>query len=191
MRELEQRPDLSEIVYSLSDVEETPYALCRFLRSTKFDVPVLLQRLEDLLPDFQQANANNFFPDLSEVLNGAPLYAFLKFYPFLSSGHAKNGCPVNYFRVGQIQAQMLFSIVDLAAFEAFMWNQNFHAFQQHVQKQQNQNIVRMETIAILDLSGLTYAAASSQEAMDAVKLASKIGNYFPEVRVSFVLSSSN
>lgn len=163
-------------------MEEAPYALCRFLRSTKFDVSLLLQRLEELAPDFQRAIANHFFPDLSEVMNGAPLYAFLKFYPFLTSGHAKNGCPVNYFRVGQIQAQMLFSIVDFAAFEAFMWHQSVHTFRKHVQDQHNENIVRMESITVLDLSGLTYAAASSQEAMDAVKLASKIGNYFPEVR---------
>jgi len=179
-RELKRRPDLSDIVYSLSEIEDTPYALCRFLRSTKFDLALLLQRLESLAPDFQYAHANNFFPNLSEVMNGAPLYAFLKFYPFLSCGHAKNGCPVNYFQVGKIQAQMLFSIVDFASFEAFMWNHSFHAFQKHVKEQHNENIVRMETITVLDLSGLTYAAASSQEAMDAVKLATKIGNYFPE-----------
>lgn len=163
-------------------MEDAPYALCRFLRSTKFDVPTVLQRLESLAPGFQYPREKDFFPDLSLVMNGAPLYAFLKFYPFLTCGHAKNGCPVNYFLVGQIQAQMLFSLVDVAAFEAFMWHQSVHAFRKHIQDQQNPNIVRMESIAVLDLSGLTYAAASSPEAMDAVKLASKIGDYFPEVR---------
>lgn len=152
------------------------------MRSTKFDVPILLQRLESLAPEFQNAREKDFFPDLSLVMNGAPIYAFLKFYPFLSSGHAKNGCPVNYFLVGQIQAPMIFSLVDMAAFEAFMWHQSFHAFKKNIQDQNNPNIVRMESITVLDLSGLTYAAASSPEATDAVKLASKIGDYFPEVR---------
>ena len=38
---------------------------------------------------------------------------------------------------------------------------------------------------MMDLEGLTYSAASSSEALDAVKLASKVGDYFPEVIVQW------
>jgi hypothetical protein len=39
----------------------------------------------------------------------------------------------------------------------------------------------MESITIVDLKGLSTAALSS-EAMDVVKLAGQVGDFFPEVR---------
>lgn len=185
-RELKQRPDLAEIVYSLRSVEEAPYALCRFLRATKFQVDNLLQRLDSLKQDFHYAKTEHFYPDLAQIMDPTPLYAFLTCYPFLTSGRAKNGCPVNYFAVGKIQAQALYSMVPRSAFEAFMWHQSVHAFSRNVQQSmdENPNFVRMESVTVLDLAGLTYASASSSEATDAIQLASHIGDCFPEVHTT-------
>ena len=185
VQELQKRPDLANIVYSLRHVEESPYALCRFLRATKFQVPALMERLEKQLPDFQVAQAANFYPHLQDAMtHNAPLFAFFTCYPFVTTGRAKNGCPVNYFSVGKIQAQALFSVVTFDSFQKFMWHQSYHAFSRNVQAsmKENPNVVRMESITVLDLAGLTYAQASSSEAMDAIQVASRIGDNFPEVR---------
>jgi hypothetical protein len=37
----------------------------------------------------------------------------------------------------------------------------------------------MEGITVLDLTGLSYSAAKVPEAMDILKLAGKVGDYFP------------
>jgi hypothetical protein len=172
----------------LRDVEEQPYAICRWLRAVKFDSQALLERLEEGKEDFLKAKAQDFYPEIETTLQ-APVTAFLKQYPFITSGRAKNGCPVNYFRVGKINAEGILSLVTFEKFEAFMWHQSYHLFQKNVRASQakDPNVVRMESITVMDLEGLSYSAAMSAEAMDTVKLATKVGDYFPEVR-TYVMS---
>jgi hypothetical protein len=169
----------------LRDVEEQAYAICRWLRAVKFDSQALLERLEAGNAAFLKAKANHFYPDLEATLH-APVPVFLKQYPFVTSGRAKNGCPVNYFRAGKINAEGILSLVTFETFEAFMWHQSYHTFQTSIRASQatDPNVVRMESVTVLDLEGLSYSAAMSAEAMDTVKLASKVGDYFPEVRLT-------
>ena len=58
---------LYQQIYSLRDVEEEPYALCRWLRATKFNADELLKRLEDGKGTFQKAYENNFYPGTHTV----------------------------------------------------------------------------------------------------------------------------
>lgn len=57
-----------------------------------------------------------------------------------------------------------------------------YKFKQEIRKAQelDPDFVRVEGINILDLSGLSAAALSS-DTIDVVKLASKISDFFPEV----------
>jgi hypothetical protein len=167
----------------MKGVEEQAYSICRWLRAVKFDSQALLERLEEGKEAFLNAKANAFYPNIQTTLQ-APVAVFLKQYPFITSGRAKNGCPVNYFRVGKINAEGILSLVTFEKFEAFMWHQSYHQFQKNIRASQakDPNVVRMESITVMDLEGLSYSSAMSAEAMDTVKLASKVGDYFPEVR---------
>jgi hypothetical protein len=78
------------MVYSLRNVEEEPYALCRFLRPAKFDADKMLERLEKSKDRWNEAKAQDFYPNL-ELALGVPLGVFISQYPFVTCGHAKNG----------------------------------------------------------------------------------------------------
>jgi hypothetical protein len=165
----------------LRNVEEEPYAICRFLRATKFDADKILERLEDNKTMWKRAHADHFYPDISNALN-CPFSVFLTQYPFLAIGRGKNACPVNYFQAGKVHPEGMFCATTVQKVEAYFWHQFVHGFQKEVQKSlvQNPNLVRMEGINILDLKGLS-ASAISTETLEVVKLASKIADFFPEV----------
>jgi hypothetical protein len=95
---------VTEQVYSLRDVEEEAYTICRWLRATKFDADKILERLEENKGMFLEARAAKFYPEISESL-GCPFPVFLSQYPFLTIGNGKNGCPVNYFHAGGINPE--------------------------------------------------------------------------------------
>ena len=63
-----------------------------------------------------------------------------------------------------------------------------YKFKQEIRKAQERDpdFVRVEGINILDLQGLSASALSS-ETIDVVKLASKISDFFPEVRSTLQL----
>jgi CRAL/TRIO, N-terminal domain len=58
----ERDPACAEMVYSLQDVEDEPYALCRFLRATKFNADVMLQRLESNKDKWEAVKKDQFYP---------------------------------------------------------------------------------------------------------------------------------
>ena len=66
----------------------------------------------------------------------------------------------------------------------YFWWSFMHKFKEEIRKAQSRDpdFVRIEGINILDLEGLS-ASALSQETMDVIQLASKISDFFPEVRV--------
>jgi hypothetical protein len=131
---------------------------------------------------WKRAHADNFYPDISNALN-CPFSVFLTQYPFLAIGRGKNACPVNYFQAGKVHPEGMFCATTVQKVEAYFWHQFVHGFQKEVQKSlvQNPNLVRMEGINIIDLKGLSASAISS-ETLEVVKLASKIADFFPEVR---------
>ena len=74
----------------------------------------------------------------------APMAAFLSQYPFVTSGRAKNGCPVNYFGAGKVNAEGILSLTSMEGFEAFLWHQFYYIFQNNIRQAQklDPNIVR-------------------------------------------------
>lgn len=178
-------PAISEQVYSFRDVEEEPYTICRWLRATKFKADEILQRLEENQPLFETARDNDFYPDVSKAI-GAPFSVFLSQYPFLPIGRGKNGCPVNYFLAGRINPEGIMSLTTAEMLQGYFWWSFMYKFKQEIRKAQAEDpdFVRVEGINILDLKGLSAAALSS-ETIDVVKLASKISDFFPEVRTLY------
>jgi hypothetical protein len=123
-----------------------------------------------------------FFQDVSKTI-GAPFSVFLSQYPFLPIGRAKNGCPVNYFLAGKINPEGILSLSTPERLQGYFWWSFMYKFKQEIRKAQERDpdFVRVEGINILDLQGLSASALSS-ETIDVVKLASKISDFFPEVR---------
>ena len=58
----EMDPGIHEQVYSLRDVEEEPYTICRWLRATKFKADDILNRIKENQPIFEAAREKDFYP---------------------------------------------------------------------------------------------------------------------------------
>lgn len=183
VRELRKRDvAVGEQVYSLRDIEEEPYAICRFLRATKFDVDKILERLEVNKKLWLYAKAKKFYPDVSQAV-GAPFSIFLSQYPNVPAGRARNGCPVNYFLAGKIQPEGLLCVTTVEQTQGYFWNQFMHKFVKEITfaQQADPNFVRCEGIQVIDLQGLS-SNALTPDTFDVIKIAGKISEFFPEVR---------
>ena len=55
-----------------------------------------------------------------------------------------------------------------------------------ITQQMNEDFCRCEGINVLDLSGLSASALTS-ETMEVIKIASKVSDFFPEVRITYFL----
>jgi hypothetical protein len=172
---------LSEQVYSFRDIEEEPYTICRWLRATKFDAAKILQRLTDNQELFNEAKDNEFYPHIESAI-GAPLSVFLSQYPFLAVGRGKNGCPVNYFLAGKINPEGILCMTTVERLRSYFWYTFMWKFKSEIRqaKEADPDFVRVEGINIVDLTGLS-ASAMTSETMEVIKAASKISDFFPEV----------
>ena len=174
--------EISEQIYSMRDVEEQPYTICRWVRATKFDADAILKRCVENQPLFEEAKEHSFYgPDLEDHL-GCPYSVFLSQYPFLAIGKGKNGCPVNYFSVGKVNPEGIMCLVTMNQLKRYFWYSFMYSFKDHIRATQKDHpdFCRCEGINVMDLNGLSSSALSS-ETMEVVKIASKISDFFPEV----------
>jgi hypothetical protein len=134
-------------------------------------------------PLFDEAKEVEFFgPDLEEHL-GCPFSVFLSQYPFLPIGCGKNGSPVNYFNVGRVNPEGIMCLITLDKLKSYFWYSFMYSFKDNVRASQavNPDFCRCEGINVMDLGGLS-ASALTTETMEVMKMASKISDFFPEVR---------
>eukprot|EP00978_Attheya_sp_CCMP212_P019414 scaffold54396_cov45-Attheya_sp.AAC.1 len=154
-RELEVRDHVyKQIVHQYVDigVEEEAYALCRFLRARKYEPEKVFELLDEGKEGWREAQALNFFPDPEESM-GVSLSLFLKQYPYVFHGNAKNGCPVSYLQAGHLDAED--------------------------GRTKNPNFRRCEAVNVLDLKGLTRSQINS-DSLDVFKVVGQITKSFPE-----------
>eukprot|EP00532_Pseudo-nitzschia_australis_P004986 CAMPEP_0168202500 /NCGR_PEP_ID=MMETSP0139_2-20121125/24308_1 /TAXON_ID=44445 /ORGANISM="Pseudo-nitzschia australis, Strain 10249 10 AB" /LENGTH=719 /DNA_ID=CAMNT_0008128197 /DNA_START=164 /DNA_END=2323 /DNA_ORIENTATION=- len=174
-------PAVAEQVYSLRDIEDQPYTICRWLRATKFDADAILTRLAENQFLFEQAKAHNFYgPDIEDHL-GCPLSVFLSQYPFLSVGRGRNGSPINYFLAGKINPEGIMALCTIEQLTCYFWFSFMYKMkdEMRITQQMNEDFCRCEGINVLDLSGLSASALTS-ETMEVIKIASKVSDFFPE-----------
>jgi hypothetical protein len=178
-----------EQVYSLRDIEETPYTICRWLRATKFNSNEILQRLQDNQYMFDEAKEHQFYgPNISQYMNNCPLSVFLSQYPFLPLGRGYNGCPVNYFLAGKINPEGILCLCTISQLKNYFWYSFMYKMKIEMKESQKQNIdfCKCEGINVLDLKGLSTSSLTS-ETMNVIKLSSKISDFFPEVCMVFTI----
>eukprot|EP00525_Craspedostauros_australis_P008414 CAMPEP_0198127526 /NCGR_PEP_ID=MMETSP1442-20131203/47344_1 /TAXON_ID= /ORGANISM="Craspedostauros australis, Strain CCMP3328" /LENGTH=408 /DNA_ID=CAMNT_0043787509 /DNA_START=159 /DNA_END=1385 /DNA_ORIENTATION=+ len=169
------------MVYMFSEIEEEPFALCRFLRANKFVAADTLQRLRGESSSWEKARANDMYPQV-EIALDCPKSLFLSQYPVKYIGQAKNGCPVSYLRAGRIQPEGLLCVTTIEKASNFFWHQSYHAFIHAMKRSQkiHPNVCRMEVVVVLDLDGISASTLASPDAMECVKLAGSVGDSFPE-----------
>lgn len=170
-----------EIVEAFHSVEEEPYALCRFLRARKFDVDAVMEMVEQGVEIWKEGKKHNFFPD-ANVAVGNPISVLRTQYPVVYSGIAKNGCPVSYFKAGQISVEGVECVTTLEKLTNLGWHQMIYTFPKQIAKAQkiDSDIVRCESVAVVDLKGLK-ASSLNARTLDVMKSMAKINQCFPEV----------
>ena len=179
---------LYDMVYQFRQVEDVPYALCRFLRSTKFQSNKLLKKLQTLKKGWKQAAAQDFYPDPAKAL-GVPMPIFLQMYPFVYYGNAKNGCPVSYLKAGHIQTEGMASVTTVERMEAFFWHSFAHTLVHHLERAKalhHPNFCRAEFIQVTDLKGISRAQCTA-DALQVVQMSAQVGECFPETLHSMIL----
>ena len=130
---------VAEQIYSMRDIEDQPYTICRWLRATKFNADEILARCVENQPLFDEAKEKEFYgPDLEEHL-GCPLSVFLSQYPFLSIGMGKNGSPVNYFNLGNINPEGIMCLVTMEQLKSYYWYNFMHDFKDKIRASQAKN----------------------------------------------------
>ena len=143
-----------------------------------------------LLLDWSITNAHSFLScrvlllwctDVTKAI-GAPFSVYLSQYPLLPIGRGKNGCPVNYFQAGKLNPEGIFTLTTLPKVQGYFWWTFMWKMKEEIINSQNldPDFVRVEGINVVDLNGLSAAALTS-EAMEVIKIASKISDFFPEV----------
>ena len=183
-------PAVAEQVYSFRDIEDVPYTICRWLRATKFNADDILTRLAENQQLFEEAQQHDFYgPNIEDHLGGCPFSVFLSQYPLLAVGRGKNGAPVNYFLAGKINPEGILAMCTIDQMKAYFWFSFMYKFKDEMRSTQLQNkdFCRCEGINVFDLSGLSASALTHHETMEVIKLASKVSDFFPEVRYYDVL----
>ena len=73
--------------------------------------------------------------DVSQAI-GAPISLVRTQYPFLYHGLARNGCPVSYFKAGQVSVEGLECLIELDDILYTAWNSMMHIFPAQLAKAQ-------------------------------------------------------
>ena len=180
-REIHRRKgNLYDIVYSMKGIEQEPYTICRYMRAHKFDAERVLDHLENIQDQWEDAKAHDFHRDIDSAL-GVPLVLFLQHYPYFYHGNAKNGCPVNYFKAGKLESEALLAMVSPEVSTRYFWHIFYYTFRENMifAKERNPDFVRCESINVVDLKGVSSNQLTS-EAVECLRGVSKIVEFFPE-----------
>ena len=179
--ELQKRdPIYYQIVRSFSAIEKEAYALCRFLRARKFDVEKVFELLDEAKKHYTNAKQNDFYPDLEQSL-GVSRPVFLSQYPAVFAGNAKNGCPVMYLKVGDIQPPGIKCIVTFDKVDCFFWNDIMYSLVGALKEGRriNPQFSRTENITVYDLKGISRSIAD-KDAFEMIKIGNNVMTSFPE-----------
>mmetsp|Transcript_19979 Transcript_19979/g.29446 ORF Transcript_19979/g.29446 Transcript_19979/m.29446 type:complete len:622 (+) Transcript_19979:190-2055(+) len=170
-----------EMVGTFRDVEEEPYALCRFLRARDFNVEQVFDMMNEHLEIWKHAKESDYYPDIDAAM-GCPLSIVLTQYPVLYSGNAKEGYPVCYFHAGRLTVQGIECITTLDSIPKMMWNTMVYQvagiFRDAAEL--NPDFVRCEQITVINLEGLSASQVNSRT-LDVVKKANAVAECIPEM----------
>ena len=169
--------------------EEPPYAICRWLRARKYNLIDTIKMVEEATECTAEPRKHAFFPDPAEALS-VESSLYIKQYPQIYFGHAKNGCPVFISQPGRLNIEGISNLTNIANIINFHWHAMMHEYVHHLdsmRKTSNGKFKRYECVCILDMSQLT-AAKMGKRAMNITKVQSAIDSLcFPETLNKMVI----
>ncbi|KAG7339170.1 CRAL-TRIO domain containing protein [Nitzschia inconspicua] len=171
-----------EMVHAYSPAEDEAFALCRFLRARAFDVNAIFAMLEEnkAVDVWKQAREEEFYYDLERVYNGCPLPVFMKLFPVVISGLAKNGATMFYFKPGGMDMNALECVATLPELVPYLWYMlhqgGISSMQREVEAHGNDKTVLSERIIVFDMRNISSSLFNTEF----IKEAAKITACFPE-----------
>lgn len=170
-----------EMVLAFKEVEEEPYALCRYLRARDFQVADSMAMIGNADDSWKQARENDFFPTIESAV-GCSGSVLLTQYPYIFSGNAKNGCPVNYQAIGRTKTEGIECITDLDKIKWYVMHSIMFQFKNQVAVAQaaDPDVVRVECISVIDLKGLD-SSQLNKKTLAALESIGKVTQCFPEM----------
>jgi hypothetical protein len=184
-------PAYKEMIVAFEDVEDEPFALCRFLRGRQFDLDSTMEMMHDNIPTWNDGKAHDFYPTIEGAV-GCPAPVFLTQFPYFYSGVAKNGCPVGYLRAGSLQVDGIECITNLENVKNYMWNAFMYQFKREVARAQavDPTAVRCESVTVIDLKGLD-SSQMNNKTIETLKSVVTIGCCFPELLNQMVILNAS
>jgi hypothetical protein len=181
--ELKRRdPAYREMVHAYSPAEDEEFALCRFLRAREFNVDEIFAMLDgnNAIKIWKNARDHDFYRDLGKIYNGCPLPVFMKLFPVVISGLAKNGATMFYFRVGDIDMNALECVTDLPHLIPYLWNMlhagGTYSMQRELEAHGRAKTVLSERIIVVDMKNVPTSLFNTEF----MKEAAAITACFPE-----------
>lgn len=150
-------------VYSFTSKEGEAYTLTRWLRARKYVYEDVVKMVEEATECRAQARDQNYYPDPVAALGIHPCI-YIRQFPQLYAGFAKNGCPIFISKPGVLNIDAIECVTSLDAILNYHWHVMQHDYLKRLleYKHNNSNFVRFETITILDLDHLKASQLNSR-----------------------------
>jgi hypothetical protein len=140
-----------------------------------------MKMLEENVVYWKTMEENEFFPTIEDAVV-CPGSVFLTQYPYLFSGKAKNGCPINYQMVGRLRTEGIECVTELDRVKCYAVHSVMHQFKKQVALAQvyDPDVVRCECVSVLDLKGLDSSQLNKKTLATLDGIAAYMG-CFPEM----------
>lgn len=173
--------EFRDTVYSFTNEEGEAYTLTRWLRARKYVYNDVVKMVEEAIVCRSQSKSQNYYPDPVAALGIHP-YIYIRQFPQLYVGFAKNGCPIFISKPGMLNIDAVECVTSLDSIINYHWHVMQHDFLKRLlsHKSKNSEFVRFETITILDLDHLK-ASQLNTRTLGIIKKQSSIDSLcFPE-----------
>mmetsp|Transcript_3514 Transcript_3514/g.4670 ORF Transcript_3514/g.4670 Transcript_3514/m.4670 type:complete len:509 (-) Transcript_3514:55-1581(-) len=147
--------------------EDEFYALCRWLRSYKFNLNKTIKKAEEATNLSSEARKKNFYhsPNNPSLALGVEPSIFLKHFPQFFHGMSKKGCPIFYAKAGTVNIKAIENITTSEGIIKFHWHEMYHNYNREFKEmyeRMNDAFRPYEIIYVLDLEHLNSAQLSKQ-----------------------------
>jgi len=175
-------------VYSFTSKEGEAYTLTRWLRARKYVYEDVIKMVEEAIECRAQSRAQDYYPDPVAALGIHPCI-YIRQFPQLYAGYAKNGCPIFISKPGVLNIDAVECVTSLDAIINYHWHIMQHDYLKRLlsYKSKNSDFVRFETMTILDLDHLKASQLNSRT-LGIIKMQSSIDSLcFPETMNKMII----
>lgn len=146
------------LCFGTEELEE--YALCRWLRARRFDLPKTINMVEEAMNFRAEAAKEDFFPNGSKAL-GVEKSIYYTFYPEVFVGYTNKGFPLYITKAADASINMLHCITSTKSITNFHWYSMMHVLGGNLRRRalSDPNFQRFEACIIVDLERITVSTA--------------------------------